>query len=145
MAKMTLQGVAKRNKETIFLLEPNFGKRVSRWLIECNKLQLQILIYSGFRSIAEQTKLHNDYLAGKIGGPVAAPGNSYHNYGLAVDYVPLMLTKFGYQLAWGDREGYLKAQKIGLNHQLTPINGEMAHIQDARFKTFADIPKGLIK
>lgn len=145
MPKMTLEGVAKRNKETIFLLEPNFGKRVSRWLAECNKLNLQILIYSGFRSIAEQEKLYREFKAGKRGGPVAPPGMSYHNFGLAVDYVPLILTKFGLMDAWGDREGYLKAQKIGLNHQLTPINGEMAHIQDARYKTFADIPRGLIK
>ena len=145
MAKMTLQSIATRNQTTIASLEPNFGKRVAKWLSECNKLHLPILIYSGYRSISEQAKLYRDYQAGKIGGPVAAPGESFHNYGLAIDYVPLMLTKFGYQLAWGDSNAYLKAQKIGYNHQLTPIDGESCHIQDARFKTFADIPKGLIK
>ena len=44
-------------------------------------------VYSGYRSIADQTGLYARYLAGR--GPVAAaPGSSKHNFGLAADLAP---------------------------------------------------------
>lgn len=43
------------------------------------------VVTSARRSIARQRQLYNAYLRG---GPLAAaPGNSAHNYGLAVDFV----------------------------------------------------------
>ena len=42
---------------------------------------------SGYRSIAAQRKLYTRYLRGAHPLPVAPPGRSYHNYGLAVDLV----------------------------------------------------------
>ena len=44
-------------------------------------------VNSGYRSVAHQQQLYNQYLAGR--GPVAArPGSSQHNFGLAADLAP---------------------------------------------------------
>lgn len=43
-----------------------------------------ILLWSAYRSVVEQAQLHADYLAGD-GGIAAPPGQSYHNYGRAID------------------------------------------------------------
>lgn len=44
---------------------------------------------SGFRSISRQRKLYNRFVAGKSAFPAAFPGRSTHNYGFAVDLVPI--------------------------------------------------------
>lgn len=46
----------------------------------------KIKVGSGYRSIAEQTKIYNDWKAGRHPAPrVAKPGRSNHNHGLAAD------------------------------------------------------------
>lgn len=44
-------------------------------------------ITSAYRSFAEQERLYARYLRGEHPLPVAPPGGSMHNYGLAVDLV----------------------------------------------------------
>lgn len=48
---------------------------------------IRVRITSGYRSVAEQRRLYERYIAGRQPYPVAPPGRSYHNYGLAVDIV----------------------------------------------------------
>jgi len=48
---------------------------------------LQPRVTSTLRSRAEQTRLYRRYLAGHAGFPVAPPGASAHEYGLAFDMV----------------------------------------------------------
>lgn len=46
----------------------------------------KVSIGSGYRSIAQQTKIYNDWKAGRHPAPrVAKPGRSNHNHGLAAD------------------------------------------------------------
>ncbi len=57
-------------------------------------------VTSGFRSIQEQTTLYDEMKSGQKSGPVAAPGSSMHNYGLAVDVSPAsaaVLNQYGQQ------------------------------------------------
>jgi LAS superfamily LD-carboxypeptidase LdcB len=44
-------------------------------------------VTSGYRSLSEQRRLYALYTSGRHRYPVAPPGKSYHNYGLAVDVV----------------------------------------------------------
>ena len=44
-------------------------------------------ITSTYRSLAEQKRLYARYLQGRHPLPVAVPGKSLHNYGLAIDLV----------------------------------------------------------
>lgn len=49
------------------------------------KLGKKITVRSGYRSNAEQAAIYADYRAGNRAGPVAAPGTSNHERGLALD------------------------------------------------------------
>ena len=44
-------------------------------------------VTSTYRSFDEQRRLYERWLAGQHNYPVASPGNSLHNYGLAFDLV----------------------------------------------------------
>lgn len=48
---------------------------------------LHPIFTSGFRSIRRQDELYQRFLRGQHPYPVAAPGRSLHNYGLAIDLV----------------------------------------------------------
>ena len=51
------------------------------------QLHLMLLIYSGQRTYAKQWELRQKYLDG--GAKAASPGGSYHNFGRAVDVIPV--------------------------------------------------------
>jgi hypothetical protein len=71
-------------------LDPAFSPW-ARWLYNVAEYWgLHPRLISGYRSIREQTELYNRMLNCKASGrtdclPAAYPGNSLHNYGLAVD------------------------------------------------------------
>lgn len=69
---------------------------------------------SGYRSLAKQRALYNRY---RRGGPLAAaPGNSAHNYGLAVDIAISGAAK--------DDRRYRKLHRIGRREGLDTLSGE---------------------
>lgn len=76
-------------------------------------------INSGYRSIAEQRRLYNLYLAGK-GNLAAKPGRSAHNYGGAAD-----VSAGGSNVGSTDRRRK-KLKEYGL---CLPVRGEPWHVQ----------------
>ena len=62
-------------------LHPSFLDRVRQWVAAVGR---PFHIQSGYRSVARQAELYADYLAGH-GNLAARPGNSMHNFGLAID------------------------------------------------------------
>jgi len=101
-------------KSAAVLNDPNLNTGVAyaaRKLIEYSyKAGVEIRLVFGYRSIAEQNKLYaqgRPALGGKKGDPIvtnAKGGHSYHNHGLAVDFV---LIKGGYDMkADNDQDGY---------------------------------------
>jgi len=52
-----------------------------------NELGIRLLVFSGQRSFEHQAILYQKYLEG--GNIAAPPGNSWHNYGRAIDFVPV--------------------------------------------------------
>lgn len=83
---------------------------------DARRAGIDIEFISGYRSTARQAALYKAYLArGKTGTPVAPPGRSYHNFGLAVDFrtvprtaaavrtVGLLAERRGFR--WGGRFG----------------------------------------
>lgn len=72
-------------------LHPALRPRVDRWLAECQQAGLAVLVYCTRRSNEEQAQL---YAQGRTApGRIvtyARPGQSAHNYGLALDFVPLL-------------------------------------------------------
>ena len=67
-------------------LHPEFRGRYQKFLQDLTGAGLAVRPGSGFRSIEEQTQLYNNRAKNKY--PVAPPGHSGHNYGLAGDFRP---------------------------------------------------------
>lgn len=68
-------------------LHPDF-EPWARWLYAVADYHgLRPRITSTYRSLAHQERLYREYLAGKRIYPVARPGYSQHNYGVAIDMV----------------------------------------------------------
>lgn len=70
-------------------LKPEFRARVNIWLEQCALQGLDILVYCTYRSLEEQAM---EYAKGRTRpGPKTTnsrPGQSAHNWGLALDFVP---------------------------------------------------------
>lgn len=65
-------------------LNSDFACRLSKFLKAADAAGMNIRIASGFRSIQQQAGLYEKYKR-EGGAPVAPPGRSRHNYGIAVD------------------------------------------------------------
>lgn len=70
-------------------LEPETRKKVADFVAYVlSRLSVPLLVYSGARSYPKQWELRKKHLAG---GPIAAAvGHSWHNFGRAVDLVPIL-------------------------------------------------------
>jgi len=73
----------------LFLLDPRFRPYVESLLSVARLYRLDPVVTSTYRSIEEQSQLYREYLAGRHPYPVAPPGQSMHNYGLAADIVSI--------------------------------------------------------
>lgn len=63
---------------------------LSRGTRELRSRNIEIVITSTFRTRSEQQFLYNMFLRGNTAFPVAPPGQSRHQFGLAVDLVPVL-------------------------------------------------------
>lgn len=121
-------------------LQPDFRARVIRWYEECKAEGMQILVYCGFRSIEDQNNL---YAIGRSDGKKivtnAKGGQSFHNYGRAIDFVPVR----NGQTAWDDTSTYLKAQRIGKEFDLRAISWELPHLEDANYPSWHELSSSL--
>lgn len=85
------QKYTRLNQQRILTLHPLIREKVRQFLSLAKENGIDLLITSAFRSFQEQEKI---YQQGRtLPGPVvswAKPGTSYHNYGLAIDVVPIV-------------------------------------------------------
>jgi hypothetical protein len=68
-------------------LDPQLTSAARTLVAVASRAGLQPRLTSTLRSNAEQTRLYRRFLAGTAGYPVAPPGQSAHEYGLAFDMV----------------------------------------------------------
>ena len=117
-------------------LHQDFKEKVIRWYEECKAEGLKILVYCGYRSNEDQEKLYKQGRSTK-GKKVtnARAGQSFHNYGRAIDFVPV---KNG-ESSWDDTASYIKAQRIGKEFGLRPISWELPHLEDGSFKNWREL------
>lgn len=131
-------------------LNEDFRQRAWLWLEKLKAENINPLIYCGFRSFTDQNKLYaiGRTVSGKI-VTYAKEGQSYHNYGLAFDWVPLREVSKNagfWESDWDNENAYKIGASIGHDVQVVPIKWETGHLQDGRYKTFRDIPtKGYFK
>ena len=126
-------------------LTPQCQLKAEQFLHSCHKAGLDILIYCTLRSSVEQDELysHGRSKPGKI-ITNARGGSSYHNYGMAFDWVPLVYGK----PAWNDTALYARcgliAEGIGLEWagRWTGKLREQAHCEYTEGKSIAEL-KGI--
>ena len=140
----TLAEIGSRTLKSVATLEANFQRRVRQWLDEMIQTGIRPRIYCGLRTFEEQLAL---YAIGrtKPGRIVtkAKPGESYHNHGLAFDWVPVKPTpkdKNLFVADWDDATAYKVGEQCGHTFQLASISWETGHLQDGRYKTWREIP-----
>lgn len=94
------------------LIDPDFADVLEDVFQAAADEGIGIRIVSTYRSVGEQSRLYKAFVArGKKGLPAARPGQSYHNFGLAVDIAtdpPDALARVGRLaeqagLRWGGR------------------------------------------
>ena len=87
-------------------LRPVFKPWAEALIQVARRYSLSPHITSGYRSVEKQRRLYERYLLGQHPFPVAPPGKSMHNYGLAFDMIsndnPWLGLVWEY---WGGRYG----------------------------------------
>jgi len=103
------------------------------------------LIYCGFRSYEQQAALYS--LGRSAPGRIvtkARPGESYHNYGLAFDWVPLKPAPKDHTMLvvdWDDETAFRIGEHVGQSFELASISWETGHLQSAEYASWRDIPR----
>jgi peptidoglycan L-alanyl-D-glutamate endopeptidase CwlK len=129
----------------ISTLDVGFQKQVRGWVNEMVTSRIEPLIYCGRRTMEEQSALYQKGRTSK--GKIvtkARPGESYHNYGLAFDWVPLKRTTKNADLwvaNWDDETAFRLGEHVGLSFGLVGISWETGHLQTNLYKTWRDIPR----
>ena len=141
----SLAEASSRTLRAIDSLDACFQKQVRGWVNEMVTSRIEPLIYCGRRTMEEQAAL---YAKGRTaGGKIvtkAKPGQSYHNYGLAFDWVPLKAApknKDLYIADWGNAMAYKLGEKVGVSFDLAAITWETGHLQTSKYASWRDIPK----
>ncbi|CAB4133881.1 D-alanyl-D-alanine carboxypeptidase [uncultured Caudovirales phage] len=98
------------NSRSIDDLHPRVKALAERFLDDCHAAGLDVLIYSTYRDIEAQNAIYAQGRTTK-GSIVtnAKGGQSFHNYRLAFDWVPIVHGK----PLWSDAIAYAKCAKIG--------------------------------
>jgi len=128
-----------RSYKTIGTLEPDFAKRVKDWYEACIDSGMELLIYCGYRSFDEQEKLYRQGRSdsGRI-VTNARGGQSFHNYGRAIDFVPITNGKAD----WDDTKSYKKAQDKAKKFNLRALSWETPHLEDGNYLDWRDLMAG---
>jgi len=140
----TLAEIGSRTLKTVNTLEANFQRRTRQWLEEMIQTGIRPLIYTGLRTMEEQAALFaiGRSKPGKI-VTKARPGESYHNHGLAFDWVPMKpAAKVDlFQADWDDETAFKLGERVGITFGLNAISWETGHLQDCRYASWRDIPQ----
>lgn len=125
-----------RSYKTIATLAPDFAKRVKDWYEACIDSGIELLIYCGYRSLGEQEKLYRQGRAdsGRIVTNAKA-GQSFHNYGRAIDFVPIE----NGEADWDDTKTYKKAQDKAKKFNLRALSWELPHLEDGNYENWRDL------
>ena len=132
-----------RTLRAIDTLAPYFQKRVRGWAMEMVNSKIPPLIYCGRRTMEEQTAL---FAIGRTSpGKVvtkARAGESFHNHGLAFDWVPIKISTKNpdlYVADWNDETAFRLGEHVGQSFELAAISWETGHLQASEYASWRDI------
>ena len=120
------------NSKSLNDLEPEVKELAERFIAECNRQGIQLLVTSTYRNFAAQNELYAQGRT-KPGKKVtnAKPGQSFHNYRLAFDIVPIRNGKPVWGTSGEDGKLWQKIGAIGVS-----VGLEWA----GNWKTFTEFP-----
>ena len=145
----SLSEASSRTLRAIDSLDASFQKQVRGWVNEMVTSRIEPLIYCGMRSMEEQAALFakGRSACGKI-VTKAKPGESYHNYGLAFDWVPLKQSAKNADLwiaDWDNETAFRLGEHVGVSFELAAISWETGHLQSSKYKSWRDIPRNSVE
>ena len=145
----SLSEASSRTLRAIDSLDASFKKQVRGWVNEMVTSRIEPLIYCGRRTMEEQAALYakGRTVSGKI-VTKAKPGESYHNYGLAFDWVPLKQSGKNADLwiaDWDNETAFRLGEHVGISFRLVGISWETGHLQTSNFKSWRDIPRNPVE
>jgi len=138
---ITLKSANEISLAKIATVAAQFQPRVIAWYNDAITMGLRPYIYCGYRSNKEQDDLY------KIGRELpgvkvtnAKAGQSFHNYGRAFDWVPLIPCKKSLDMFEADWDGevtYNRGKLLGAKYNLRAISWETPHLEDGDFKDWS--------
>lgn len=133
------------NSRDINELHPLVAELCRKFITKCKESKIDVIITSTYRDAASQNALYAQGRTTK-GRKVtnARAGQSFHNYRLAFDFVPIINGK----AQWDDLVTFTKcgeiAESLGLQWAGRWVKfKELAHCQYTKGLTLADLQKGL--
>lgn len=114
------------NSRKIDDLHPYVAKLCKQFVAAAKKEGIDVLITSTYRDNESQADIYAQgrTKAGRI-VTYAKPGQSFHNYRLAFDFVPIVNGK----AMWNDARTFKRCRQIGESLGLSGLDFEMAHLQ----------------
>jgi peptidoglycan L-alanyl-D-glutamate endopeptidase CwlK len=127
------------NSRKIEDLHPKVADLCRKFVANCKKAGIDVLITSTYRDHESQNALYAQgrTKAGRI-VTYAKGGQSWHNWRLAFDFVPIQNGK----AMWNDARTFKKCRAIGEALGLEGLNFEMAHLQYRGGLTLKDLQRG---
>jgi hypothetical protein len=145
----SLSEASSRTLRAIDSLDASFQKQVRGWVNEMVTSRIEPLIYCGRRTMEEQAAL---YAKGRTaGGKIvtkARPGESFHNHGLAFDWVPLKQSAKNADLwfaDWENETAFRLGEHVGVSFELAAISWETGHLQSSKYKSWRDISRNSVE
>lgn len=135
------------NSRSLDELHPKVKALAEKFITECDKSGIDVLIYSTYRDAEAQNELYAQGRTkrGKIVTNAKA-GQSFHNWRVAFDFVPVMFGK----ARWDDKDAYMTciliAEALGFESaaRWSGKLKETAHLQYTGGLSLADFQKGRI-
>lgn len=142
-----LSTASRISSEKIKTLVPAFRQRVLDWVADCRSVGLQPYIYEGVRTSARQNELYAIGRTVQRGKPKvtnAKAGQSMHQYGLAIDFVPLKPAKAEgmWEADWSDK-AYAAYHSLAVQFGLRRLSWETPHLEDATYADWRAAAKAL--
>lgn len=134
------------------LCEP-VRKRCEEWLARCEEAKLDVLITCTYRDLEAQERLYAQgrYLPGQI-VTWAKPGDSWHNWRRAFDWVPMRAGKCVWSVRGHDKELWMLGGELGVKCGLEwggnwTRHPDYPHFQDKAGRTLYGLKReaGLVK
>lgn len=127
------------NSRKIEDLDPYVASLCRKFVAACKKQGVDVLITSTFRDAESQNYIYAQGRTrpGKIVTNAKA-GQSFHNYRLAFDFVPIV----GGKAQWNDARTFKKCRAIGESLGLEGLSFENAHLQWTGGLTLAQLRAG---